>query len=982
MRPAIFIQALLFAACGLTAAERTMFRQEDDSAALHRQWQGRFEVMTAPETPGGKPFLRFDNIRDALCSTGFIPVTAGKQYVLSGFFRSTGNLFSSFYFGVIPYDAEKRVISAYEADTVPDTGTVLAAPALSGSHEILVRDARLWRSERRGVPVVVFNAKPDFSDLPNFGFRSQFKNVLPEAGAYRVELMKPLDRDYPAGTGVRLHDGAFGANLYAAATDKAIPHIWQEYRAVLDFARAPERGMTLLRPGTAYVRILVLPNYAVVKNSTVSMDMAGVVLREADKIPPEQQVDSMNFDRLPVYYTGKIFPKPKQVKYAERTLPLGTVAIETGRTFPGDDYKVRFLKHRLESLGAKVELFSSGTAVGNHDAVIKLNAGGGVPAPAKPQGYSVAFSGNTAAVNSHDSSGLLWGIVSLLQMTEKKNGSAVIHCFETADYPSMEIRGALSPGWPEHAAGFMLFTKMNSIVFQTSETNEPFLRHSRRDPQKVDQIEFYGRVARDLGLNVFFTVNAGRLFTNHYAKDVEPLRCGSEEDFKFVYDIAALYAKNGCGVYLAFDDLRFPVHPDDLKQFGSARKADVYFVNKLHRTLKKEYPGVKMIFCPPFYWGPGSYAPYPEPRTDYLRALGEELDPEIELFWTGPSVGFDKIKPDDIRWFTDLTKRKPLLFTNGSGTKHPYEYTFVTDPISEWNTHFYNGFSRDMRGIFPNTSGAHDATYIATSADYSWNEEGYAPEDSIRTIVGLFFGPGSFEVFDRLNKAQSCFDQFGLRSSPNAARKLPEMQRNYKALRDAYAEAARYNQFALNNLSGMERYLMQIEFFIRGLGNDPKLKTYADADAKVRRAAMSETGSGPESVVLAPNDFSGGMGPENYEGKLITWIYGARTEKHALVSSFECVPFPVSGDYKLVISGQDADSVQKSVVEIRVNDRVIFSGADQFPSGSWKRAEFRIPADCLQRSNRLQVRNLANSADSEGPPYFMLSYAVLKPSGK
>ena len=51
-----------------------------------------------------------------------------------------------------------------------------------------------------------FYAKEDFSDVPNFDLSSPCKKVeKTEDGNLRLELAKPLAKDYPTGTAIRFH---------------------------------------------------------------------------------------------------------------------------------------------------------------------------------------------------------------------------------------------------------------------------------------------------------------------------------------------------------------------------------------------------------------------------------------------------------------------------------------------------------------------------------------------------------------------------------------------------------------------------------------------------------------------------------------------------------------------------------------------------------------------------------------------------------
>ncbi len=109
-----------------------------------------------------------------------------------------------------------------------------------------------------------------------------------------------------------------------------------------------------------------------------------------------------------------------------------------------------------------------------------------------------------------------------------------------------------------------------------------------------------------------------------------PLRTGSEEDFR---DLWQHYAwMQGLGVRwfsLSYDDIG--VEGEDKPALGEAHAR---LANRLISRLREKDPVARLIFCPVYYWGAAGEA---EARA-YLQALGDILDPEIDLFWTGDDV--------------------------------------------------------------------------------------------------------------------------------------------------------------------------------------------------------------------------------------------------------------------------------------------------------------------------------------------------------
>ena len=92
-------------------------------------------------------------------------------------------------------------------------------------------------------------------------------------------------------------------------------------------------------------------------------------------------------------------------------------------------------------------------------------------------------------------------------------------------------------------------------------------------------------------------------------------------------DTCRRYAKVGAGVYYPYDDCRYPMNPQDKEATGNlARTIDADHIQKLYETVAKDYPDFKLIFCPPFYWGPDSNSDgYSEDREEYLKRMSHGI---------------------------------------------------------------------------------------------------------------------------------------------------------------------------------------------------------------------------------------------------------------------------------------------------------------------------------------------------------------------
>ncbi|MBQ7179263.1 MAG: beta-galactosidase [Victivallales bacterium] len=102
------------------------------------------------------------------------------------------------------FTAGKREIGAYNIRAQAETETTIAEEIKAGSKEFLVADASKWKVPQMG-NIVVFNSKPDLSDLPNFNIAYYVKSVEKIGDKWKIGLSKPVGFNVAAGSGVRLH---------------------------------------------------------------------------------------------------------------------------------------------------------------------------------------------------------------------------------------------------------------------------------------------------------------------------------------------------------------------------------------------------------------------------------------------------------------------------------------------------------------------------------------------------------------------------------------------------------------------------------------------------------------------------------------------------------------------------------------------------------------------------------------------------------
>jgi hyaluronoglucosaminidase len=175
-------------------------------------------------------------------------------------------------------------------------------------------------------------------------------------------------------------------------------------------------------------------------------------------------------------------------------------------------------------------------------------------------------------------------------------------------------------------------------------------------------------------------------------------------------------------------------HPEDRAAYASLVDAHVALTSHVFDGLPA---GARLVVCPTVYWGRGT-----EP---YLAALGQGLDPRIDILWTGRAVCSPTLDLDDAVVFTRTTHRPPTYWDN-----YP-----VNDVAMSYELHIgpYRGRDpllwRAATGILANGMELFEASLIpfATIADFLADPQGYDPEASWRRAMADVVGEADLDAF-------------------------------------------------------------------------------------------------------------------------------------------------------------------------------------------------------------------------------------------
>ena len=367
----------------------------------------------------------------------------------------------------------------------------------------------------------------------------------------------------------------------------------------------------------------------------------------SNQIPAERQGP----DFAVPYYTGKVYPTPQSAQYHDTFFSLVKTGIVLGKDIAPDDARVALLIERIKRCGGVAEILR--TPQDPCDTLILIGDTGlhpelleGKSVPDRPDGYLLHGARKDGKpvvfLKGKDFHGLLWGITSFNQLVTVKEGRTVLQLATIIDYPDFPGKLCYFAS-PDDDNATNAWFGVN--VLRAGSLHYRQLRDKRYWRWRIsDEKSFAAWRAKIQKIGAF--LNPLRIPWNDsilplsVVKTEDQVRSKSEVDIGLVVKAGMALAEAGGGLCILYDDFRFPLHPDDVRDFGTAREADVYFLNKVYAAVAAKYPSFKMTVCPPFYWGYGGaddVSTYGESRDEYLKAIGKGLPAAI--ISSGPDRG-------------------------------------------------------------------------------------------------------------------------------------------------------------------------------------------------------------------------------------------------------------------------------------------------------------------------------------------------------
>lgn len=348
--------------------------------------------------------------------------------------------------------------------------------------------------------------------------------------------------------------------------------------------------------------------------------------------------------------------------------------------------------------------------------------------PRKAGAYSLSVTPQGIRMTGYDDEGLFYAAQTLLQLAEKSSSGVTVPVVEVLDWPDVPFRGTIEGfyGLPWSQEGrisqfkFYGKYKMNTYIYGPKDDVFHGFSKRWREPYPADMardLKELVKVAKQNKVNFMWAVHPGADI--HWG---EADRKAAVKKFEMMYD-------------LGFRS--FAVFFDDIGGEGAKPEGQVEFLNYLNKEFIHKKPDVTpLIVCPTAYAGGGGH---------YHEVMGEHLDKDIGIMWTGSGIVSD-IRTPDLQGINKYLKRPAFIWWNFPTTDYVRHALFLGRTY---------GVDADampfMQGFASNPMDKPEASKISlfSVANMTWNAKAYDSDKTWKDSIRILF-PGCASAMQTL----------------------------------------------------------------------------------------------------------------------------------------------------------------------------------------------------------------------------------------
>jgi hyaluronoglucosaminidase len=378
------------------------------------------------------------------------------------------------------------------------------------------------------------------------------------------------------------------------------------------------------------------------------------------------------------------------------------------------------------------------------------DAGLEVPADVPAEGYALAAftrEGGTAEIvlAGVDAAGTFYAAQTLRQLLTGATGRsdagtapAAVAGVGVVDHPAMRHRGAIegfygSPWTQQERLDQLAFYgrfKLNTYIYAPKD--DPYHRDRWREPYPAEQVAgLRSLIDRAAANQVRFTfaVSPGISICYSDPADLDAL----------VAKLGAVYQLGVRAFSVALDDIVYTRWncDGDRSRYGApsseaAARAQVELLNALQRGFIADHEGAQPLQMVPTEYRGTDDSPY-------RRVIREQLDPAVEVMWTGSMVVPPEITGDEAAAAAGVFGRRTLVWDNTPVNDYqPTEGRLILAPYHRRQ----RGLSAEVTGIVlnPMNQAAASKVQLIGAADFGWNDAAYDPVRAHRAAAAHLAG--------------------------------------------------------------------------------------------------------------------------------------------------------------------------------------------------------------------------------------------------
>lgn len=353
--------------------------------------------------------------------------------------------------------------------------------------------------------------------------------------------------------------------------------------------------------------------------------------------------------------------------------------------------------------------------------------------PDVPESYVLEVLPDKVVIVGKDDHGTFYGVQTLLQLIQKKGKGISLPMVEIVDFPDIRFRGTVEGfygkpwSFEDRRSQFEFYGKNKLNTYIYGPKDDPFHGFSTRwrefyPAEQAKNISELVKSAKQNKVNFVWAVHPGQDI-----KWSDADKKAAVKKYEAMYDLGVR---------------SFAIFFDDIGGEGAKPEGQADFINFLNREfIQKKKDVTPLIMCQTQYWGSGG---------DYHDYLGEHLDKDVDVMWTGHWIVSD-IKKKDIASMKSHLKRPVYVWWNFPVTDYVRHALFLGRTYG-----VEPGTKEDMSGFVSNPMDKPEASKVTLFgvADMTWNQDAYDSDKSWRAGIKKLF-PECTEAMQTLSNHNS-----------------------------------------------------------------------------------------------------------------------------------------------------------------------------------------------------------------------------------